>query len=342
MEANHVPIKIDEGVDHRKLSREWLEQIIRSNITPRIDELRIAPIPLTTQKSIYAVHIPKSYHGPHQEMNSKKYYKRYDFSSVPMDDYEINDIRNRRKVVPPLINIDTEIKHGVIIYLRVMNIGELPAEDVTFEFSDSLIWRGGGEAPRLFTRGVKYLPPGKTFHFLYHTVQKLFEEDSKILSVFDITAHYFHPEIGRRISDVFHIDLMDYKNSSLIESEIYQYGKIMKDVLQKLTDEVKKLNDHMDQISSISGATGLNLSASTLRNLRHIFMNEDQFEKIDPSYCSYRVFQEVLAVDSSLTLELEDFFRHRGHGQRLSDVEGMTEELAQEIRRYFLIEPDAA
>jgi predicted HTH transcriptional regulator len=78
-EANHVPVKIDEGVDHRKLSHEWLEQIIRSNITPRIDELRIAPIRLTTDKSIYAVHIPKSYRGPHQEMKSKRYYKRYDY-----------------------------------------------------------------------------------------------------------------------------------------------------------------------------------------------------------------------------------------------------------------------
>jgi hypothetical protein len=165
VEADHVPVKIDDGVDHRKLSREWLEQIIRSNITPRIDGLQIVPIPLTTDKSIYAVHIPKSYRGPHQEMNSKRYYKRYDFSSVPMDDYEINDIRNRRQVVPPLINIDTEIKHGAVIYLRVMNIGGLPAEDVSFEFSDPLIWRDGQEAPRLFTNGVKYFPPERLFIF---------------------------------------------------------------------------------------------------------------------------------------------------------------------------------
>ena len=194
-EVDHVPEKIDDGVDHHRLSHEWLEQIIRSNITPRIDGLRIAPIRLSPDKSIYAVHIPKSYRGPHQEMNSKRYYKRYDFSSVPMDDYEINDLRTRRQVAPPLINIDTEIKRGVMIYLGVMNVGELPAEDVTFEFSDNLIWLSG-EAPRLFTEGVKYFPPVKRFHFLYHTVQKVFEEGSKILSIFDITANYFHQQIG--------------------------------------------------------------------------------------------------------------------------------------------------
>jgi hypothetical protein len=177
------------------------------------------------------VHIPKSYRGPHQEMDSKRYFKRYDFSSVPMDDYEINDIRNRRQVVPPLINIDTEIKHRVIIYLWVMNIGELPAEGVEFEFSDTLIWRSG-KAPRIFTEGIKYLPPSKTFYFLYHSALQLFEENSKIPSVFDITVNYFHPEIGQRISDVFHIDLMDYQNSSVIDSEIYQHGKVMKDAIE--------------------------------------------------------------------------------------------------------------
>jgi predicted HTH transcriptional regulator len=130
-EAKHVPEKIDEGVDHHKLSHEWLEQIIRSHIMPRIEGLLIAPIRLSPDKSIYAVYIPKSYRGPHQEMDSKEYFKRYDFSSVPMDDYEINDIRNRRQVVPPLINIDTEIRRGVMISFRVTNIGALPAEDVT-------------------------------------------------------------------------------------------------------------------------------------------------------------------------------------------------------------------
>jgi hypothetical protein len=42
-----------------------------------------------------------------------------------------------------------------------------------------------------------------------------------------------------------------------------------------------------------------------------------------------------------LALCLEDFFRHRPHGQRLSDIEGITEELAEKIHRYFLIDPDA-
>jgi schlafen family protein len=41
-EKDHIPIGIDSGVDHRRYRREWLEQVIRSNITPRIEDLRIA------------------------------------------------------------------------------------------------------------------------------------------------------------------------------------------------------------------------------------------------------------------------------------------------------------
>jgi hemerythrin len=37
---------------------------------------------------------------------------------------------------------------------------------------------------------------------------------------------------------------------------------------------------------------------------------------------------------------LEDFFRRREQGQRLSDVRGVTEELVEKIRRHFLIEED--
>jgi hypothetical protein len=50
-----------------------------------------------------------------------------------------------------------------------------------------------------------------------------------------------------------------------------------------------------------------------LRNLRHLFLNDDQFEKIDPSYCNYKVFEEVLGVNVTLACSLEDFFRRRAH-----------------------------
>jgi hypothetical protein len=339
IEKDHIPVDIDVGVDHRKYSRERLEQVIRSNITPRIDDLLIVPIPLSTDKCIYAVKIPKSYRAPHQDMTTKKYYKRYNFESVPMEDYEINDIRGRSRIISPLINVDADVKHGVVIYLRVMNIGSVPALDVSFEFSAPIVWRNG--APLLFARGAKYIPPGKSFHFRYHTFQDLVSEDRKTPAEFDVIVSYRHPEVEQHISDVFHIDLLDYMNSSVIESEMYHHTQTMKDVLQKLTAELTKLNQHIESMSTISGGTGLNLSIPTIRNLKRIISHDEQLEKINPKYRDYRVFQEVLGVDIEMAYSLQDFFNHREHGQRLADMYGITPELADRIHQYFIVEPEA-
>jgi hypothetical protein len=339
-EKDHIPIGIDSGVNHRRYSREWLEQVIRNNITPRIEDLRIASIFLSADTSLYALQIPKSYRAPHQEMTTKRYYKRYNFDSVPMEDYEINDIRGRRRIISPLINIDADIKHGVVIYLRVMNIGNIPALDVSFEFSEPLIWRDGRE-PLLLTRGTKYWPPGKTLHFRYHAFQELVSKDSKVPAEFNVIVSYRHPNIGQRISDIFHIDILDYMNSSVIESEIYHHTQTVKDVFQQLIAEVAKLNQHIEIMSAISGATGLNLSISTMKNLKHIISRDQPLEKIDPKFRDYTVFQEVLGINIEMAFSLQDFFNHREHGQRLTDIQGMTPELAARIHQYFIVEPEA-
>ncbi|MFT5193219.1 MAG: hypothetical protein ACI9EW_002358 [Cellvibrionaceae bacterium] len=83
-------------VDRRVCSRETLEQIISSNIQPRISGIKIYPIPLTTSiyDVAYVVSIPQS-DTVHQVSRNKRYYKRFNFESVPMEDFEIRDVLNR-------------------------------------------------------------------------------------------------------------------------------------------------------------------------------------------------------------------------------------------------------
>ncbi len=102
-DKKHLPEKIDGGVDPSELSREWLEQVINSNIQPVIDGLLIHQVELvklvkTNPANVaYVVEIPQSERAPHQA-SDKKYYKRYNFQSVPMEDYEVKDVMNRVKV----------------------------------------------------------------------------------------------------------------------------------------------------------------------------------------------------------------------------------------------------
>ena len=98
IEEKHHPKDIDDGVDATEFNREWLEQIISSNIQPKIDNLRIYPVGLPSKgpdRVSYVIDIPQSKsRAPHQSRDHK-YYKRYNFESVPMEDYEIRDIMRR-------------------------------------------------------------------------------------------------------------------------------------------------------------------------------------------------------------------------------------------------------
>jgi hypothetical protein len=97
-ENGHYPTLIDCGLDSSDISKEWIEQVLNSSVHPKIDGLRINQIPLSstgTGRVLYAICIPAATsRAPHQAKD-KRYYKRYNFESVPMEDYEIRDLYRR-------------------------------------------------------------------------------------------------------------------------------------------------------------------------------------------------------------------------------------------------------
>lgn len=80
-------------VDGNTYTKEWLEQIIQDNIQRRIDGLQIFPIrdKGDIAKTIYIVKIPRSSNTPHMSAD-KCYYKRNNFRSVKMEEYEVRDL----------------------------------------------------------------------------------------------------------------------------------------------------------------------------------------------------------------------------------------------------------
>jgi hypothetical protein len=334
-EKDHLPLGKDGGVEHNKYSRERLEQVISSNISPRIDDIRIAQIPLSAATSIYVIGVPKSFRAPHQS-SDKKYYKRYNFQSLPMEDYEINDIRSRKRIAPPLVNVGIHLKRRVV-YLTISNVGEQAAEDVTFELPNELLPWVEEQKARVFIGGIKYLPPKRTYNFRYGISNALLQPNSKNPARFDIRVSYVHPEIGQRISDEFHIDLFDYWGSYTPESEIHEQGREITEAIKKLTSEVEKLSRQIAPLTKLAGATGLNLSVATIRNLRHVIDNLGHMEKFDPSGLDYDVFMEVLGVDIETAYNLSDFFYQGNESNRLGSVEGVTEELIEKIKKHFIL-----
>lgn len=95
-ERSHLPEKITP-INRADFSKEWLEQVI-SNAAPRIKGVHIHPItvPGAEDRCLYVVEIPKG-ETAHQSVDCK-YYRRYNFESVPMRDHEVRDLMNRIKV----------------------------------------------------------------------------------------------------------------------------------------------------------------------------------------------------------------------------------------------------
>ena len=108
-EKRHLPEKIDP-VDQTIFTKEWVEQIINGNIRPRIQGVIIHPVQIDTDPShcVYVVEIPAS-NTAHQAKD-KRYYKRYNFESIAMEDYEIRDVMNRANV--PDVSIQLGLFHG--------------------------------------------------------------------------------------------------------------------------------------------------------------------------------------------------------------------------------------
>lgn len=94
-ERSHLPEKITP-INRADFSKEWLEQVI-SNAAPRIAGIRIHPITVPEEETmcLYVVEIPKG-ETAHQASDCK-YYRRYNFESVPMRDHELRDVMNRVK-----------------------------------------------------------------------------------------------------------------------------------------------------------------------------------------------------------------------------------------------------
>jgi hypothetical protein len=120
-EKDHLPTSLDVGYDQMDITKEWLEQVINSNIQRRIDGIRINPVALKTGKCIYVVSIPQSMRAPHMAKDNK-YYKRFNFQSVPMEDYEVRDVARRQEAPDLRLKfelISPEISQMQIVELKI-------------------------------------------------------------------------------------------------------------------------------------------------------------------------------------------------------------------------------
>lgn len=112
-EENHVASELS-FIDGNIFTKEWLENVITSTIQQRIENLKIIPIRFNNDitKTVYVIKIPKSPNRPHINAD-KKFYRRYNFQSVAMEEYEVRDsylkISERKVIIDDfVVKLDKE------------------------------------------------------------------------------------------------------------------------------------------------------------------------------------------------------------------------------------------
>ncbi|MCX5830149.1 MAG: ATP-binding protein [Deltaproteobacteria bacterium] len=235
-EKGYLPVTIDSGVDNSEINREWIDQIISTNTTPPIEGVQILQIPLNKENSVYVILVPKTYRGPHQATD-KRYYKRYNFRSCPMDHYEIFDIARRRSKAPRLVSVDVETK-GQLFQVVIKNISDLPAHDLSFKFPEGFKWPRGNDFPNAFKDGIKYFPPGRKLSFFYSVGHAVFDKKENIPSEFSIYVSYFHSELGEKTGEDFNINFNEFFGAA-----------IENDTAAELVSAIKSLNHQMGSMA---------------------------------------------------------------------------------------------
>ena len=336
-EADHKPATLDEGVDHRKRSREWLEDKIQSNVSPRLDGLRISQIQLNDERSLFVVSVPRSDRGPHQDRVSHRYFKRHNFKSAPMEDYEIQDVRNRRVLLLPLISVRIDVVRGAMLEFCVENVGDVAAAEVKFVFTPELFWQHG--TPPVLLNGAKSLLPGKKLSFMYGTGQQVFDPASRLVRDFSVQVSYFHASAQKTVTDRFDIDLGSLEHSLQEHTELELHSEKLDAAIAKLVSEVKTINQHLARLGPIAGPTGLTLSYSTARTLGRLFGVDAYPEPLNPRGYSWQGLQEILGVDGRMATNLYQLFAGHMEGKKLGDLKDMTPELMAIIQQRFRVDP---
>lgn len=96
-EADHKADSFD-FVDGDIFTKEWLEQTINDGIQRRIEGIHIHPVRFDDdiKKTVYVVEVPVSFAAPHMSKDNR-FYKRYNFMSVLMEEYEVRHSYDRKK-----------------------------------------------------------------------------------------------------------------------------------------------------------------------------------------------------------------------------------------------------
>ncbi|MDY0986706.1 ATP-binding protein [Flavobacterium sp. CFBP9031] len=236
-EENHVATGTS-FVDGNKYNKEWLENKITSNIQQRIQNLLIIPVRFDNDimKTVYVVKIPKSPNSPHLN-GDNKYYRRFNFKSVPMEEYEVRD--SYLRVSASMVKIDSFI----VQLVNTHNINR-------YEFKiEVLITNTGNNVAEKYKVAaiINTTVPAELSATNPYSLTNNFE-DGRILSTNVVPAIFPSEKLNILTFNlaVRNENISKFTETSTIEFTVFNQGSIKKSSDNQVIEQIKKLIESND------------------------------------------------------------------------------------------------
>lgn len=181
----HLPDKLD-AIDRTTFDKERLEHIINT-IRPRLHQFTVTPVPIGSDSNsvCYVVEIPEG-RTAHQ-CRDNRYYRRYNFEAVPMEDYEIRLVMNRLTVPDASIEFRTKLHMGVgatkhyLLSPVIKNLGSQAIRDfkLVFTFPSEVLQGGGAEMVNPRANIISMMDNQRNHVVSFQSSLLLFPEDER-------------------------------------------------------------------------------------------------------------------------------------------------------------------
>lgn len=236
-EENHVATGTS-FVDGNKYNKEWLENKITSNIQQRIQNLLIIPVRFDNDimKTVYVVKIPKSPNSPHLN-GDNKYYRRFNFKSVPMEEYEVRD--SYLRVVASMVKIDSFI-------VQLVNAYTIHSYEFKIEVLITNIGNNVAEKYKVAAIINTTVPAELSAKNPYSLTNNF--EDGRILSTNVVPAIFPSEKLNILTFNlaVRNENILKFIETSTIEFTVFNQGSIKKSSNNQVIEQIKKVVESND------------------------------------------------------------------------------------------------
>jgi hypothetical protein len=285
-----------EGDDPTELDKTLaLENIIDQKTNPSVESYQVQLITSPNGAKFYWIEVQRSSTAPHQAADNL-YYKRNGSRSVPMEHFEVEDVRSRTFENEFPLDVSFEAVRGVFAELRIKNRGGRVIQACTFRIVSELPLKAETVA-RLETHGLKWLYPGDSAVFLLGQLRNFLQGQST-----EIKVDFRYEIAGKVQSDSRSFDFKDFNLQSIASSELNERLKSIEKSISDLANPLKKIAEALEQVADGFSSSGLHLAATTLTALGQ--KGSEASRRYRLQYANVEGLRDVLGINEEQAREI--------------------------------------